>query len=59
MRCIIKGCNIVCRHPQKAMCWKEFGMCKYHAYELHPEIYEKSGYKPISSKFMYLTRNIH
>jgi len=40
MRCIIKGCNITCKHPRKSMCWVDFNMCKYHAYEFYPEVYD-------------------
>ena len=56
MRCTIKGCNITCRNPQKSMCWKRFNMCKYHAFQFHPEIYESSGYRPCSSKFEEMCR---
>jgi len=47
MRCIIKGCNITCKHPRKSMCWVDFNMCKYHAYEFYPEVYDT--YKPTTS----------
>lgn len=49
MRCSVEGCNITAKHPQKTMCWRDFGMCKYHAYENYPEAYDT--YRPISSKF--------
>jgi len=49
MRCSVKGCNITCKHPTKSMCWRDFNMCKYHAYEFYPEVYDPSHYKPCSS----------
>lgn len=52
MRCLAKDCDVVVRHPNEAKCWKKFRMCKYHAFEIHPELYEGSYYRPISSKFI-------
>ena len=26
------------------MCWVDFGMCKYHAYEFYPDVYD--SYRP-------------
>ncbi len=58
MRCKVKGCNIISRHPTKSMCWRDFGMCKYHAFEFHPEIYEESHYRPSSSKWDEICRKM-
>lgn len=58
MRCTIKGCNITCKHPQKSMCWRDFGMCKYHAVSFYPEAYEGSGYRPIYGRFEEICRII-
>jgi len=44
MRCMIEGCNITSKHPRKSMCWVDFKMCKYHAYEFYPEVYD--AYRP-------------
>lgn len=52
MRCSVKTCNIVSRHPNDTICWRRFRMCKYHAFEFHPEAYKGSPYRPISSKFI-------
>ena len=57
MRCIIKGCMITCKHPQKSRCWRVHSMCKYHAYQFHPEIYSGS-YRPMNSKFEEICRRI-
>ncbi len=56
MRCTIEGCNITCRNPQKSMCWKDFELCKYHAYLFYPEIYEESGYRPSGDRFEEICR---
>ena len=49
MRCTIEGCNITCKHPTKSMCWKDFDMCKYHAFQFYPDAYD--AYRPCSSRF--------
>ena len=49
MRCTVKDCNITCKHPTKSMCWKDFDMCKYHAFQFYPDAYD--AYRPCSSKF--------
>ncbi len=58
MRCIVPDCNITAKHPQKTMCWMDFGMCKYHAYEFYPEAYDGSGYRPVSNQFMGIVQRI-
>ncbi len=58
MRCSVPDCNITSKHPQKTMCWRDFGMCKYHAYEFYPEAYDGSGYRPVSSQFMGIVQKI-
>ena len=57
MRCSVKGCNVVCKHPQKAMCWKDFDMCKYHAFEFYPDAYDV--YRPVSDKFGQLCKKLN
>ncbi len=38
------------------MCWVDFNMCKYHAYEFYPEVYDV--YRPTTSKWDQLVNRI-
>ncbi len=53
MRCKEEGCMITTKQPNKNMCWREFGMCKTHAYQHHPEAYADTKWRPISSRLIY------